>query len=125
MKPKLSPSSALLAFGGLILMGLGMYFVFIRPQLLPEDPRFIGTTLAEIQATMPGLLVWLRRVFWVTLAPGASTGVGGFMFATGVLITYIAVTTFQQLARGATIRSCAGKPAFHWLDGSGQFYDRC
>lgn len=92
MKTKLSPSSTFLVFHGVILMGLGLYFVFIRPALLPEDPRFMGTTLAEIQATMPGLLTWLRRVFWV---------MGGFMFATGVLTTYIAVTAFQQLRRGA------------------------
>lgn len=63
MRAKLSPSSTLLVFHGIILMGLGLYFVFIRPPLLPEDPRFMGTTLAEIQATVPGLLIWLRRVF--------------------------------------------------------------
>ena len=63
MRTKLSPSSTLLVFNGIILMGLGLYFVFIRPPLLPEDPRFMGTTLAEIQATVPGLLIWLRRVF--------------------------------------------------------------
>ncbi len=71
-------------------MGLGLYFIFIRPPLLPEDPRYFGTTLAEIQASMPGLLIWLRRVFWV---------MGGFMFTTGLLTTCIAVTAFQQLAR--------------------------
>ncbi len=92
MKTKLSPSSTFLVFSGVILMGLGLYFVFVRPPLLPEDPRYMGTTLAEIQVTLPGLLIWLRRVFWV---------MGGFMFATGVLTTYIAVTAFQQLARGA------------------------
>jgi hypothetical protein len=92
MKTRLSLSALFLALSGLILMGLGLYFIFIRPPLLPEDPRYIGTTLAEIQATMPGLLIWLRRVFWV---------MGGFIFATGVLTTYIAVTAFQQLARGA------------------------
>jgi hypothetical protein len=71
-------------------MGLGLYFVFIRPPLLPEDPRFMDTTLSEIQATMPGLLIWLRRVFWV---------MGGFMFSTGVLMTYIATTIFPHLTR--------------------------
>jgi hypothetical protein len=55
MRTKLSPSSTLLVFNGIILMGLGLYFVFIRPTLLPEDPRLMGTTLVEIQATMPGL----------------------------------------------------------------------
>jgi hypothetical protein len=50
----------------------------------------MGTTLSEIQATMPGLLIWLRRVFWV---------MGGFMFTAGLLTTYVAATAFQQLTR--------------------------
>jgi len=116
MKTKLSLSSALLAFNGLILMGLGLYFVFICPPLLPEDPRFMGTTLDQIQSVIPGLLIWLRRVFWVTLAPGASAGVGGFMFATGLLITHIAVTAFQQLTRGArSMVALAGLTSIGWM----------
>ena len=107
MKTKLSPSSALLALSGFILMGLGLYFVFLRPPLLPEDPRFMGTTPAEIQATMPGLLIWLRRVFWV---------MGGFMFTGGLLTTYIAVTAFQQLARGArSVIALAGLTSIGWM----------
>ncbi len=88
-------------------MGLGLYFVFIRPPLLPEDPRYMGTTLAEIQATMPGLLIWLRRVFWV---------MGGFMFTAGLLTTYIAVTTFQQPARGArSVVALASLTSIGWM----------
>ena len=34
-------SSAALTLGGVILIGLGLYFIFIRPALLPEDPRFM------------------------------------------------------------------------------------
>ncbi len=67
-------------------MGLGFYFIFIRPPLLPEDSRFMGTTLDQIQLVMPGLLIWLRRVFWV---------MGGFMFATGLLLLHIALTTYR------------------------------
>ncbi len=92
MKIELSPSSIFLVSQGIVLMGLGIYFVFKRPPLLPEDPRFMGTTHAEIQATVPGLLIWLRRVLWV---------MGGFMFATGLLTTFIAVTAFQQMIPGA------------------------
>ena len=88
-------------------MGLGLYFVFVRPPLLPEDPRYMGTTLAEIQATMPGLLIWLRRVFWV---------MGGFMFTAGLLTTYIAVTTFQQPARGArSVVALASLTSIGWM----------
>jgi len=64
MKPRYY-SSSVLGLSGIILMGLGLYFIFIRPPLLPEGPRYMGTTLAEIQSTMPGLLIWRRRVFWV------------------------------------------------------------
>ena len=94
MKIKVSPSSAFLVSQGVILMGLGLYFIFIRPALLPEDPRFMGTTLAEIQATVPGLLPWLRRVFWV---------MGGFMLATGLLTIYIARMAAPHLPRGARL----------------------
>lgn len=88
-------------------MGLGLYFVFIRPALLPEDPRFMGTTFDQIQSAMPGLLIWLRRVFWV---------MGGFMFATGLLTAYIAVIEFQQLARGARfVVALAGLTSIGWM----------
>ena len=83
-------SATVLALGGTILMLLGLYFVFVRPPLLPEDPRYMGTSLAQIQATVPGLLIWIRRVFWV---------MGGYMFATGLLTVYIAVTAFRTRAR--------------------------
>lgn len=59
---KLRPFSApALAVGGTILMALGLYFVFLRPAFLPENPRSMGTSLREIQAAVPGLSVWLRR----------------------------------------------------------------
>ena len=84
-------SATVLALGGAILMILGLYFVFLRPSLLPEDPRYMGTSLAQIQETVPGLLIWLRRVFWV---------MGGYMFATGLLSFHLAVTAFRTRARG-------------------------
>jgi hypothetical protein len=86
MRTKPYISSILLALNGIIVMGLGLYFVFIRPPLLPEDARFMGTTLIDIQNAIPGLLTWLRRVFWV---------MGGFMFATGLLLLYVSQTTFR------------------------------
>ena len=85
-------SATILALGGAILMILGLYFVFLRPPLLPEDPRFMGTSLAQIQMSVPGLLIWLRRVFWV---------MGGYMFASGLLTFYVALTSFRDRVRGA------------------------
>lgn len=106
MKPRYV-SVSVLALGGIILMGLGLYFIFIRPPLLPEDPRFMGTTLAQIQSTMPGLLIWLRRVFWV---------MGGYIFNTGLLTVYIAVTVFQQLARGGRfVVALASLASIGWM----------
>ena len=92
---KLRPYSAtVLALGGAILMILGLYFVFLRPPLLPEDPRFMGTSMAQVQMSVPGLLIWLRRVFWV---------MGGYMFATGLLTIYVALTSFRDRFRGAPV----------------------
>lgn len=84
-------SATVLALGGMILMTLGLYFVFVRPPLLPEDLRSVRTSLVEVQANLPGLSVWLRRVFWV---------MGGYIFATGLLTTHVAVTTFRARTRG-------------------------
>ena len=61
---------------GTWLIGLGIYFMFLRPALLPEDLRYIGTSAGEIEAAMPGLESWTHRVFTV---------MGGFMLGTGVL----------------------------------------
>jgi len=100
---------ASLAFGlgGILLIGLGLYFIFLRPALLPEDPRYMGTSLAEIQQILPGLLLWLRRVFWV---------MGGFMLASGLLTTYIALTAFQQPERSARVLvSLANLVSIGWM----------
>jgi hypothetical protein len=61
---------------GIWLIGLGLYFMFLRPPLLPEDLRYIGTSLGEIQSAKLGLERWLHRVFTV---------MGGFMTGAGVL----------------------------------------
>ena len=71
----------LIAACGAGLMGLRLYFIFFRPALLPEDTRSIGSSLAEIRATLPGLEGWLNRVFAV---------MGGFIAGTGVLTVFIA-----------------------------------
>ncbi len=100
-------SSTVLALGGILLVGLGLYFVFLRPPLLPEDPRYMGTTIEAIQADMPGLLVWLRRVFWV---------MGGYIFATGLLTVYVAFTILRARVRGAAgVVALAGLTSIGWM----------
>lgn len=90
-----------LALSGAILMVLGLYFVFLRPPLLPEDARFMGTSPAAIQAALPGLLIWLRRVFSV---------MGGHMFAAGLLTFYVALTSFRARVRGAAVTVALAGP---------------
>jgi hypothetical protein len=87
-------SATLLALGGVILTALSLYFLFLRPPLRPEDPRFMGTTLSQIMTTTPGLPVWLRRVFWV---------MGGYMLSAGLLTVYVAMTSFRSRQRGAAV----------------------
>lgn len=107
---KLRPYSAtFLTVGGILLMGLGLYFVFLRPPLLPEDPRYMGSSLAEIQAVLPGLLLWLGRVFWV---------MDGYMFATGLLTVHVALTSFRARAKGAmAVVAVAGLASIGWMVG--------
>ena len=88
------PSAVILGGCGLILIGIGLYFVWARPALLPEDVRYIGVTSAELQSVEPGLRRWLHRVFWV---------LGGYIMATGILTLYLATTAFRTRARGARV----------------------
>jgi hypothetical protein len=59
---------------GVLTMGLGAYFSFLRPALLPEDLRFTG---ADPGLLDPRMVAWLRIVFrtW-----------GGFMVGFGILL---------------------------------------
>ena len=92
---KLKPYYAsCLTLGGLLLAGMGMYFIFLRPSLLPEDLQYMNTTLSVIQNNTPDLSAWLQKVFWV---------MGGYIFTTGLLTMYVALTSFRTRTRGAFI----------------------
>jgi hypothetical protein len=52
---RLRASMWLLTACGIWLVGLGIYFIALRPALLPEDPRFMGATLAQLRQAAPGL----------------------------------------------------------------------
>lgn len=84
------------------LVGLGCYFIFIRPPLLPEDPRFMGASLEQIQAAVPGLALWLKHVFTV---------MGGFMAAAGALAAVAALAADLRrplVAGGVALAGLAG-----------------
>ena len=84
---------------GFYLVALGLYVALLRPALLPEDPRYIGSSLAAIRAAVPGLERWLGLVFKV---------MGGFMLATGAL------TVLGKPVVGLQSVSEARSPPWQW-----------
>ena len=64
----------------------------MRPPLLPEDLRYMKTTLPVMHDSVPGLSAWLQKVFWV---------MGGYIFTTGLLIIFISFTSFRNRLPGA------------------------
>ena len=83
----------LLVACGVWLVSLGFYFIFLRPPLLPEDPRFMGSSLEQVRAAIPGLEVWLKRVFIV---------MGGFMAGTGILTIFVACAAMPVRLKGTS-----------------------
>ncbi|TIP93618.1 MAG: hypothetical protein E5X58_10380 [Mesorhizobium sp.] len=79
-------SSATLALAGMIIAGIGLYFIALRPPLLPEDVRYMNLSAAEMEAFGPRLAMWLTQVFRV---------LGGYALATGVLLIALALTAFR------------------------------
>ena len=100
-------ASASLALGGAIFMGMGLYFGFLRPPLLPEDLKYMGVSLAQIQTALPGLESWLARVFGV---------LGGYMFAAGLLTAYVAAVSFRTGRLGViAVVSVSGLASIGWM----------
>ena len=75
-------------------MAMGTYFVLLRPPLLREDSRYMQSTLANIENNLPGLAVWLQKVFWV---------MGSYIFTTGLLTVFISFTSFRTRLPGVFI----------------------
>jgi hypothetical protein len=67
----------LLVVLGVLTLGTGLHFLFVRPPMLPEDVRFTGI---EPRLLSPRMLEWLRVVFrtW-----------GGFLAGFGVLLASV------------------------------------
>jgi hypothetical protein len=99
-------SILLLLFGtGLVLMGL--YFIFLRPPLLPEDLRYMAASQAQLESAAPHLTVWLTQVFRV---------MGGYVAATGVLTVTLAVTSFRLHEWAAAVGALlAGLASICWM----------
>jgi peptidoglycan/LPS O-acetylase OafA/YrhL len=84
----------LIAACGVWHVGLGLYFIFVRPALLPEDIRYIAADVKTLQAAAPHLADWLDKVFTV---------MGGFMAGAGVLIAYFGWMILPSRPRWATL----------------------
>ncbi len=95
-------SSILLAVAGVALTGVGLYFIALRPALLPEDVRYIGRSAVQIDAIRPYLARWLTQVFRV---------MGGYVLATGVLTVTLAATSFRAHLWSAAIGALIGGAA--------------
>ena len=81
--------AGLLAVLGVLTLGTGLYFVLVRPAMLPEDFRFAGITAEQLS---PKMSEWLGVVFrtW-----------GGFMAGFGVVL--IGVGVYLLTARKALL----------------------
>ena len=106
---------------GVWLVGLGCYFVLVRPPLLPEDVRFMGTSAEALVAVAPHIADWLKFVFTV---------MGGFMVGAGLLVAYVGRVLLPSQSRGAALSlalagaatvglmsavNCALHSDFRWL----------
>jgi hypothetical protein len=91
-----------LAAAGVAVTGIGFYFIFLRPPLLPEDLRFLALPASQLDIIRPRLELWLARVFIV---------LGGYAVATGVLTIALAMTSFRDHRRGAATGATIGGAA--------------
>ncbi len=92
-RPTHRASTWLILGCGVWLIALGLYFIVLRPPLLPEDPRFMGTTLEQLRLAAPGLEGWLQKVFTV---------MGGFMAGAGVLTVLVAAVAMPARLKGTS-----------------------
>ena len=78
---------------GVRLVALGLYFIVVRPPLSPEDSRFMGATVAQIHAAVPGVDGWLRKV---------CTVMGRFMAGAGVLTVLVTTIAMPSRLKGTS-----------------------
>ena len=95
-------SSQLLVAAGVSLVLTGLYFLFFRAPLLPEDLRFMALPADQLEALRPGLELWLFQVFRV---------MGGFVLATGLLTNTLAATAYRAHDRLAYLGAVGGGTA--------------
>jgi hypothetical protein len=107
--------------GGVVLAGIGVFFILVRPAFLPEDLAFLDRSTSQIEEAVPRVRLWLRRVFTVF---------GGHALTAGILTVYVAATgvrdgqTAADVALATTGATSMGlmaavnfaiRSAFRWL----------
>jgi hypothetical protein len=97
-----TPSSIVLVLAGVAVIGVGLYFILLRPPLLPEDIRYMVLPAAEFDIIKPRLELWLTHVFRV---------MGGYVLATGVLAVTLAATAFRAHNKVAAMGAMIGGAA--------------
>lgn len=97
-----TPSSIVLILAGINLIGVGLYFILLRPPLLPEDIRYMALPAAQLDILRPRLELWLMHVFRV---------MGGYVLATGTLTVTLAATAFRSYKKGAALGVLIGGAA--------------
>jgi hypothetical protein len=80
-------SAWLFGISGAVLAGIGGFFIFLRPALLPEDLRYLGRAAGDIDELVPQMHRWLRLVF---------VALGGHAIAAGILTMYLAATAVRD-----------------------------
>ncbi|MBI5128898.1 MAG: hypothetical protein HZA66_05610 [Rhodopseudomonas palustris] len=82
-RPRRSATIGYLALSawGLAQAIIGLYFLLLRPTLLPEDIRFMGLSSSDAAVLTARIGPWLNHVFVV---------LGGQILATGVVILALA-----------------------------------
>lgn len=97
-----TPFSMVLIMAGTAWIGVGLYFILLRPPLLPEDVRYMALPAAQLDILRPRLELWLTHVFRV---------LGGYVLATGVLAVTLAATAFRARQTGAATGALIGGAA--------------
>lgn len=93
-RPQRGAAEWLFVACGVWLVGLGLYFIFVRPPLLPEDVRYMGAGHEAVRAALPGLATWLGKVFTV---------MGGFMAGSGVLVLHLVRNVLPDRPSGTLV----------------------